>query len=281
MPKPPEKISLPRLKWRSEMRNNRRGQVAAWEDGVFRMIEAKKDLWALFFERGDVAEQYGCGPSRTVKAEARKIAAAGLPAPAEWRAMGRKLGSCPVTTRRVTDAGGVRLVWEESIIDGHKVCLATSVAGEWKMRSADDGSFALFFIRPGGSIESLGSGAMRTVHKRALEGEAAQLDEAVAEGPLEAEPADDADRGADVDAVIDVETEVDSASDAVPRADVGADVDVDVDADADDELADDVGAVGSNGSGDASSDVAQSRAADKKMMMDSLKDVLEALEPSG
>ena len=178
-----DKVSLPTLKWRSETRNNRRGQVARWEDGVFRMIEAKRDLWALYFERGNTLAQYGCGSSRAVKKEARQIAAAGMPTPDEWKAMGRKLGACPISTRRITEAGGVRLIWEESIIEGQKVCVAASVAGEWKMRSAEDGSFALYFIRPGGSVESLGEGAMRTLHKRALEAEAAQLEEVAAEPP--------------------------------------------------------------------------------------------------
>ena len=36
----PKKASLPRLKWTNETRNNRKGQVAPWEKGVFRIMAA-------------------------------------------------------------------------------------------------------------------------------------------------------------------------------------------------------------------------------------------------
>ena len=179
----PGKVSLPKLQWRNETRDGRKGQVAAWENGVFRMIQTLDgELWALFYEEGkEVAVCYGCGPSRTLKAEARKIAAAGSPSAEEWKAMGRKLGDCPIKKQRVTEHNGVRLVWEESIIEGRKVCIAPSGDGEFKMESADDGSFVLTFLRPGSSLEDLGCGAMTTLHKRALEVAGAEADEREAE----------------------------------------------------------------------------------------------------
>ena len=95
--------------------------------------------------------------------------------------MGRKLGDCPIKKQRVTEHNGVRLVWEESIIEGRKVCIAPSGDGEFKMESADDGSFVLTFLRPGSSLEDLGCGAMTTLHKRALEVAGAEADEREAE----------------------------------------------------------------------------------------------------
>ncbi|MCA9658426.1 MAG: hypothetical protein KC486_08780 [Myxococcales bacterium] len=212
-----KKQELPSLRWRAEKVNGRRAQVARWDDGVFRMIELSSGKWALFFEEGEDVESYGCGASRTVKKEARLIAAAGRPSPEAWKAMDRKLGDCPITTRRVTEAKGVKLEWEESIRGGRKVCVAPTQDGDFEMKSAEDGSFALIFLRPGGKVENLGCGSMGTVQRRALEVVQAQTRGQPEEVESEVEEVEEAEEAEEADATATVNADV--ATEERPDAD--------------------------------------------------------------
>jgi len=168
------KPKLPTLKWSSTSRNGRKGYKAIWDVGVFKMIGTKTaGTYALFFQRDgeEEFEEYGCGPSREVKRQARLIAAAGVPSAEQWHAQGGQLlGDCPVAVRRVTKSKSATLTWTETIQDGRQVCVAPTADGEFKMESTKGGSFALIFVRDGdASVAELGSGKKATLLKRALE----------------------------------------------------------------------------------------------------------------
>jgi len=164
---------LPKLTWRSTSTRGRKGYTAAWDVGVFKMFATKSGSFALFYQKdgADKYEEYGCGPSREVKKQARMIAAAGVPSAEQWHAQGGELlGDCPVAVRRVTKSKSATLTWTDTIQDGRQVCVAPTTDGEFKMESTKGGSFALIFVRDGDATgESLGTGKKATLLKRALE----------------------------------------------------------------------------------------------------------------
>lgn len=183
---------LPVLKWSSASRNGRKGYTAPWDDGIFKIFPTRTGSFALFFQRGEAYEEYGCASSREVKKQAREIAAAGVPSAAKWHADGGRLGACPVAVRRTTKSKAATLTWTETVQDGRQVCVAPTVDGEFKMESTKGGSFALIFARDGDtSVDELGSGKKATLLKRALE--------IVDEEAREAAPDDELDDADDID----------------------------------------------------------------------------------
>ena len=157
-----------RLEWKSATRKGRKGYAAAWDHGHFLVLKMSGAAFALFYEKGDTLEEYGCGTSRATKSVAREIAAAGVPTGEQWRQKG--LGSCPTSTTRVTKSESAKLTWTETIEGGKQVCVAPTVDGEFVLKSTPGGSFALIFYRTADeSIVDLGFGSKDTLQRRAHE----------------------------------------------------------------------------------------------------------------
>jgi len=223
---------LPKLTWKSTSTRGRKGYTAAWDVGAFKMLVTQSGSFALFYQKDgtDKYEEYGCGPSREVKKQARMIAAAGVPSAEQWRAQGGKpLGDCPVV-RRVTKSKSATLTWTDTIQDGRQVCVAPTTDGEFRMETTEGGSFALIFVREGDSTgESLGTGKKATLLKRALE---------IVDEEAKETAASDDDGGGDGASDDDIDDTDEAGDDDIEEADEADDVtDDETGDDADDEVA--------------------------------------------
>jgi hypothetical protein len=170
-PPPIEEVTLPKadLKWIPEVLKNRETFAAAWDQGAFRIVQKSGGVTALYYEHQDGhVYDYGCGGLKALKTLATRLAEAGLPTPADYRAAGGDLNACP-RPRRVR-LGESELTWRETVEGDTQLCVAAVGDGEFKLLQSEGGSFMLVFARAGDpAFDTLGCGTREALERRALD----------------------------------------------------------------------------------------------------------------
>ncbi|MCA9635192.1 MAG: hypothetical protein KC420_04075 [Myxococcales bacterium] len=194
----PEEVAPPkvRLRWKKRMAGSRETYIAPFEDGFFQVLKLRGDGDALFYERGPLLWEYGCGEREFLKGIAQQLAEAGLPTPEQYRAAGGDVKACSAPRR--LRLGNVELAWRDTVEGGKQVCVAATGDGEMRLVESDNGSFMLVFQREGdANFDSFGIGERADLEARALdvlaqvraaEGESPANPESVPEPEPEAEP---------------------------------------------------------------------------------------------
>ena len=174
------------LRWKKDMVGKRETYIAPFEDGLFRVAKLRGEGDALFYERGSLLWEYGCGERKLLKDIARQLAEAGLPTPDQFRAAGFDVKACAAPRR--LRLGNVELAWRETVEGGNQVCVAATAEGEMRLMENDNGSFMLVFQREGDtSFDSFGIGERTDLEARALD-VLAQVRAAEGEPSAEPEP---------------------------------------------------------------------------------------------